>query len=219
MAPKINVDISGRLSTDPNGPETPYVVYLHQVELLAENQYIHKAWEFTHPLPFDVSARIAEMRASGLTEGYNEHNIRFSKCTFKIPRRGVVHGLGGYFESVLYGNVEMSTRPDTIDAKSKDMTSWFPIFFPLKVCDFSHTQPQRGSLACIRQGLTYFLILQNSIYVPDLSELDVSIWRLTDDKKVWYEWIVEAYTILDDSQRFRLGVSDLHSSKKVACLM
>lgn len=193
MAPKIHADISGRLSADPNGPETPYVVYLHQVELLAENQYIHNAWEFTHPQPVNAFApsSIAGLQASGLTEGYNEHNIRFSKCTFKIPRRGIVHGLGGYFESVLYRDVELSTRPDTIDAKSKDMISWFPIFFPLK----------------------------NPIYVPDLSELDVSMWRLTDDKKVWYEWIVEAYTVLDDDQRFRLGVSDLHSSKKVACLM
>ena len=209
MAPKIHADISSRISADPNGPETPYVVYLHQVELLAENQYIHNAWEFRHPLPVDATARTAEIQASGLTEGYNEHNIRFSKCTFKIPRRGVVHGLGGYFESVLYGDVEMSTRPDTIDAKSKDMISWFPIFFPLKVRDFSHTMA----------GTYILLMLQNPIYVPDLSELDVSMWRLTDDKKVWYEWVVEAYTILDNDQRFRLGVSDLHSSKKVACLM
>lgn len=136
MAPKIHTDISGRLSADPNGPETPYVVYLHQVELLAANQYIHNAWQFTHPLSLDASARVVQMQEKGLTEGYNEHNMRFSKCTFKIPRRGVVHGIAGYFESVLYKNVELSTRPDTIDAKSKDMMSWFPIFFPLKVRSF-----------------------------------------------------------------------------------
>ena len=133
MAPKLHADISGRLIADPNGPETPYVVYLHQAELLSEDQYIHNAWEFTHPLPLDSSARMQLMQDQALTEGYNEHNMRFSKCTFKIPRRGVVHGLAGYFESVLYGNVELSTRPDTIGVKSKDMISWFPIFFPLKV--------------------------------------------------------------------------------------
>lgn len=70
-----------------------------------------------------------------------------------------------------------------------------------------------------RDTITLIVSIQTPIYLPDISELDVSMWRLTDDKKVWYEWIVEAYTILDDSQRFRLGVSDLHSSKKVACLM
>lgn len=133
MAPKLHADISSRLIADPNGPETPYVVYLHQVELLSENQYIHNAWEFTHPSPFDSFTRIAALQNQGLTEGYNDHNSRYSKCTFKIPRRGVVHGLAGYFESVLYGNVELSTRPDTITTKSKDMISWFPIFFPLKV--------------------------------------------------------------------------------------
>jgi protein arginine N-methyltransferase 5 len=57
----------------------------------------------------------------------------------------VIHGLAGYFEAVLYasqvevdedGNrpmVELSILPDMIDRKSKDMVSWFPIFFPLKV--------------------------------------------------------------------------------------
>lgn len=69
----------------------------------------------------------------GLGNGGNDHNARKCKATFKVPRRGVVHGLAGYFESVLYGDVELSTRPDTIDTKSKDMISWFPIFFPLKV--------------------------------------------------------------------------------------
>lgn len=133
MAPKIHADIMNRLSTDPNGAETPYVVYLHSVELLAQEQYIHKAWEFTHTAPGDISANTLVSLEEGVTEGINEHNARFSKCTFKIPQRGVVHGLGGYFESVLYGNVELSTRPDTIDAKSKDMISWFPIFFPLRV--------------------------------------------------------------------------------------
>jgi protein arginine N-methyltransferase 5 len=45
--------------------------------------------------------------------------------------------LAGYFETVLYegrsGKVELSTNPVTMDEKSRDMISWFPIFFPLKV--------------------------------------------------------------------------------------
>lgn len=71
-------------------------------------------------------------------DGANEHNARYARLKFVCRDRGVVHGLGGYFEAVLYegeaGKVELSTRPDNIDAKSKDMISWFPIFFPLKVC-------------------------------------------------------------------------------------
>ena len=56
------------------------------------------------------------------------------------------HGLAGFFEATLFEprrgvedgpapqKVELSTRPDTIASKSDGMVSWFPIFFPLKVC-------------------------------------------------------------------------------------
>lgn len=134
MAPKIHADILSRRS-DPDAPETPYVVMLQAIESLAENEYIHRAWDFHHPLPAGTMSEAAALGGGfiGLGDGGNDHNIRKSKATFKIPRRGVVHGLAGYFESVLFGDVELSTRPDTIDAKSKDMISWFPIFFPLKV--------------------------------------------------------------------------------------
>ncbi|KAI5477106.1 hypothetical protein MNV49_006834 [Pseudohyphozyma bogoriensis] len=48
-----------------------------------------------------------------------------------------------------------------------DMLSWFPIFFPL----------------------------DDPIYLPARSELDVQIWRLTDGpkRKVWFEWSASAY--------------------------
>lgn len=134
LAPKIHADISSRKS-DPDAPETPYVVMLHAIDFLAENEHIEKVWEFSHPADPAVLSEAAAFGGGfvGLGEGGNDHNLRSCNVTFKIPHRGVVHGLAGYFESVLYGNVEMSTRPDTIDFKSKDMISWFPIFFPLKV--------------------------------------------------------------------------------------
>lgn len=71
-------------------------------------------------------------------DGANEHNARYSRLKFVCKDRGVVNGIAGYFEAVLYDGgegklVELSTRPDTIDKKSKDMISWFPIYFPLKV--------------------------------------------------------------------------------------
>jgi len=89
------------------------------------------------------------------------------------------------------GKVELSTRPDTIDAKSKDMISWFPIYFPLKL----------------------------PLYFPDDSELEVSIWRQTDDRKVWYEWLVEAFVMVGPEKRMRLGMSEVGTSRKVGCLM
>lgn len=80
-------------------------------------------------------------------DGANEHNARYSRNKFVCKDRGVMHGIAGYFEAVLYDGgkkgsgeiVELSTRPDTIDMKSKDMISWFPIYFPLTVClNFFH---------------------------------------------------------------------------------
>jgi type II protein arginine methyltransferase len=143
-APKLHGDISSRASMDKEAFETPYVVLLHAVDFISSTP-IECTWEFTHPISPSTLA-VAESRKGGSIggggvcggDGANEHNSRQYRGIFKCPKRGVCHGLGGYFESVLYqgsnGNaVELSTRPDTIDAKSKDMISWFPIWFPLKV--------------------------------------------------------------------------------------
>lgn len=34
---------------------------------------------------------------------------------------------------------------------------------------------------------------QEPLYLPSNSELRVSIWRQTDGKKVWYEWLAESF--------------------------
>lgn len=110
---------------------------------------VETAWEFTHPLPPSILAQ-ANIRRGGSAngggggatggDGANEHNVRFSHTKFSIKDRGTCHGIAGYFETVLYKGisdettVELSTNPVTMEEKSKDMISWFPIFFPLKVC-------------------------------------------------------------------------------------
>jgi len=71
------------------------------------------------------------------------------------------------------------------------MISWFPIFFPFK----------------------------EPLYYPPDTELDVSMWRQTDDTKVWYEWMVEAFMWTGPKTRVKVGASELHSSYEVACLM
>ena len=108
---------------------------------------VKTAWEFCHPLPSSVLAQAALRRGGSAIgggggfiggDGANEHNYRDCRVSFPIREQGVCHGLGGYFETVLYsgseGPVELSTNPVTMDTKSKDMISWFPIFFALKVC-------------------------------------------------------------------------------------
>ena len=39
---------------------------------------------------------------------------------------------------------------------------------------------------------------QDPLYVPADCELTVSLWRLTDTRKVWYEWYAEAFLALPD---------------------
>lgn len=155
--------------------QTPYVVMLNSVDILAPGQY-GKAWTFTHP--------------SNAPQNSNLHNTRKTKHTFTIPSQGTMHGIAGYFESTLYKDVSLSTRPDTIDSRSKGMLSWFPMWFPL-------TAP---------------------LYVTEGSEVDISIWRLTDNKRVWYEWVVETFikpaptgTGSSSRRRVRMGVSELHN--------
>jgi type II protein arginine methyltransferase len=88
---------------------------------------VHPAWSFSHHNP-----NIPALPADSSTIP-NEHNVRQTRLSFPCQHRGVCHGLGGYFETVLYGDVELSTNPVTMEAKSSGMISWFPIFFPLKV--------------------------------------------------------------------------------------
>jgi len=64
----------------------------------------------------------------------NSHNVRSAKLSFHIPHAGVMHGLAGYFEAVLYGDVGLSIHPHGKEWVSKDMLSWFPLFFPFRVC-------------------------------------------------------------------------------------
>ncbi len=154
LAPRLHADISQRASSDPTVSNTPYVVMLHAIDYLATSvpdyPRFQQAWGFEHPLPASTLAVAEARRAGGVSgggggsmaggDGANEHNARYAKLKFVCKDRGVVNGIAGYFEAVLYDTgdlatlVELSTRPDTIDAKSKDMISWFPIYFPLKVC-------------------------------------------------------------------------------------
>lgn len=56
------------------------------------------------------------------------------------------------------------------------------------------------------------------MHLPANSTLQVSMWRQTDDRKVWYEWLAESFMEIN-GQRVKLGVSELHSSASSGCLM
>ncbi|KIW06519.1 uncharacterized protein PV09_02953 [Verruconis gallopava] len=181
---------------------------------------VQTCWEFKHPISPTILAQANLRRGGSAAGGYggthggdgaNEHNSRSCHLSFPCEHRGTCHGLAGYFETVLYTSsdidslsatsedpdagspvtVELSTNPVTMDRKSRDMISWFPIYFPLRT----------------------------PINFPDGAELDVSMWRMTDDRKVWYEWCVEAFIRLPSGERVKIGGGEVHSSRKNGCLM
>ncbi|EMR11168.1 hypothetical protein PNEG_00762 [Pneumocystis murina B123] len=180
MAPKIYGNIL-QMKSDA-AFEMFYSIWLHSIDYLAkdsENKF-QELWKFSHPNP------------NYYDDNSNFHNTRKSKNTFNIFSRGMLHGFAGYFEAVLYDNIKLSTRPDIIDEKLKDMVSWFPAFFPLKT----------------------------PLYVPSGSHVDLYFWRQTDSKKVWYEWLAEVYIIssdtqnnepLHDSNRIKIGMTGIHN--------
>ncbi|EPQ31570.1 uncharacterized protein PFL1_00903 [Pseudozyma flocculosa PF-1] len=146
--------------------ETPYVVLFQNVALLAAAggrhawDQVQESWSFEHR-PAAVTALVYDANGLPLTNG---HNVRSATHTFHIPQPGTCHGLAGYFEAHLYGDVAMSIHPDPMRG-SKDMLSWFPIYFPFK----------------------------DPLYLPPNSELDVHMWRQSGNGRVWYEWCAESF--------------------------
>jgi len=181
---------------------------------------VQQAWSFSHPVAPEILAHARQRDAGGTVAdpgtpysgpSTNDHNARSCTLRFACANRGVCHGLAGYFETVLYSSpnrpkhnnnnseqqtIELSTNPVTMAEKSKDMISWFPIFFPLKT----------------------------PLHIPDGGETEVSMWRQMDDRKVWYEWVVEVYMRVPvweggSGKRMRVGMSELHSSRRNGCMM
>ncbi|GJJ08559.1 hypothetical protein Clacol_002777 [Clathrus columnatus] len=119
--------------------ETPYVVLFNAVNILSNDDQgprkqcggcIQKCWSFAHP-NYNIN-----LDSRGLPFS-NNHNSRSVVLNFYVPHVGVLHGLGGYFETVLYGDIGLSIHPRTKDSISPNMLSWFPLFFPLKASFFS----------------------------------------------------------------------------------
>jgi len=138
---------------------------------------VQECWEFEHP------RKDAILNAQGLPMT-NSHNARSAKLTFHIPHAGVLHGLAGYFEAVLYGNIGLSIHPHRKDQISKDMLSWFPLFFPFKA----------------------------PLYLPNNSELQVYIWRLTNQRQVWYEWYAESFMPVFNTPSSSASSDDVEST-------
>lgn len=148
--------------------ETPYVVRLHRACTLDTPQ---PAFTFTHTAQQDARATrelLAGLQCGDVKmaqPGNSPDNRRSISLTFTASVAAVVHGFAGYFDTTLTdmpesnSRVALSTCPWNHTA---DMSSWFPIFFPLK-------QP---------------------VPVEAGSSLVVHMWRCVSLTRqcVWYEW-------------------------------
>lgn len=166
---------------------------------------VQPTWTFTHPNPH------LPQSPNNIT---NTHNTRTSTHTFPTPHPTTLHGLAGFFEATLYSSpspsstannnnknnnnvknnssqkettIQISTNPLTQPTMSKDMISWFPIFFPL----------------------------QEPLKVEGGGQVKVQMWRRTDGRGVWYEWVVESFGVGGG----RVGGGERGSSWGGMCLM
>ncbi|KAF8639417.1 hypothetical protein AX17_001507 [Amanita inopinata Kibby_2008] len=180
-----------RTSKDEKSLETPYVVMFQAVNILSGDgggprgqcgPQIQDCWEFEHPRRDTV----LDSRGLPLT---NTHNVRSAKLSFYIPHAGILHGLAGYFEAVLYGNIGLSIHPHRKDHISQNMLSWLPLFFPFK----------------------------EPLYLPSNSELQVSMWRLTNERRVWYEWHAESFLAMTASAI--VGVSQSSAGSRLSSVL
>jgi hypothetical protein len=76
---------------------------------------------------FAVKRRIRKLTLKGKNKG-NQLIMSglIMHLSFRIPTAGTLHGLAGYFEAHLYGNVGLSIHPERMSMISPDMMSWFP---------------------------------------------------------------------------------------------
>lgn len=88
-----------------------------------------RVFTFTHP------AKGAQSNEGDELFDYNglplTDNRRSATLSWKVDQDNVMHGFGGYFDCLLYGEESISIVPST---HSAGMISWFPVFIPIKVC-------------------------------------------------------------------------------------
>ena len=137
--PKIHSDLSTRSRSDPSAQHMPWVAMLHSFDFLSVRSQVNGSQDLSSrieqeslPLVLETWSFRHDPPSTG-GESHQQPNKRQCHMTFPIRDRAVCHGFAGYFEAELYHGVDLSTNPLTMQDKSPDMTSWFPIFFPLKV--------------------------------------------------------------------------------------
>ena len=122
-------------------------------------------------------------------------NTRYASLKFDIKQDAVLHGFAGYFDTVLYDNVNLSKSLSSIeswgqrcwcqsvliyhwfilgihpDTHSPGMFSWFPILFPIKV-KVSYYRLLKNSSNCsisnirlIHEFTSYYTVVDPKIVI------------------------------------------------------
>eukprot|EP00871_Galdieria_phlegrea_P002395 jgi/Galph1/3156/GphlegSOOS_G1807.1 len=127
--------------------ETPYVVCIHHGQYLSDTQ---PCFQFQHPNPMITSQTLKKYQQD-----------RYCCLSFEVQGPIVVHGFAGFFEAILYGDIQISTNPSTL---SKGMFSWFPFYFPCY-----------PPICCKQDGI---------------NRVTIHLWRKVSDRRIWYEWMI-----------------------------
>mmetsp|Transcript_16720 Transcript_16720/g.25262 ORF Transcript_16720/g.25262 Transcript_16720/m.25262 type:complete len:501 (-) Transcript_16720:1503-3005(-) len=156
--------------------ETPYVVRTHAA---CQTHMEQACWEFFHPSTSATRERTAHVEfksdktnGAGAGSGYgpvDQAIISMAQASGKTCAESLtIHGFLGTFTAILYtSNKDESTVVlSTCPANySVGMFSWFPLYFPLK----------------------------EPLFIPAGGNVSVSIWRRTEESKVWYEWGAQVF--------------------------
>lgn len=124
------------------GLETPFVVKLHAVDYICPSIPL---FTFVHPGPAPPDHR------------------RYGTASFVADKDCMMHGIAGTFITSLYGDVMLSTVPET---HTDDMHSWFPLFIPLAI--------------------------PVSLKADDVVKLHFWRCNDSITRKVWYEWCLSS---------------------------
>ncbi|XP_053601110.1 protein arginine N-methyltransferase 5 isoform X1 [Plodia interpunctella] len=115
---------TGAANSKDKNLETLWVVYMQNKHDIADTKLL---FTFDHPaksVQDSDGQEISDFRGLLLTD-----NRRSATLSWQVAQDNVMHGFGGYFDCLLYGNEMISIVPTT---HSPGMISWFPVFIPIK---------------------------------------------------------------------------------------
>lgn len=165
-------------------PEVSCFEFSHPKGRISESNCRHARAEFANDGSYGLGygSGYGRVEESYLSLG-SAHSRSRSGSSPSAGAGVIVHGLVGSFDCLLYASSTEAGAEERISIAPRNfsvgMFSWFPLFFPLR----------------------------SAIVVPDEARLNVDVWRMKDDKSIWYEWSAE---VVGEKGNV-LGTSSVHN--------